>query len=140
VIDRKAHMGHLKRCLSDFCARFFAVERAETRLRPHFFPFTEPSAEMDVRCDRSGGEIRVGVGADWLEILGCGMVHPNVLRQCGLDPDVFQGFAFGMGVDRLAMLKYGMPDLRPYFEADVSWTRHYGFRPWLLPTVSGGLS
>ncbi|MBU6319379.1 MAG: phenylalanine--tRNA ligase subunit alpha [Alphaproteobacteria bacterium] len=140
VIDKTAHMGHLKQCLTDFCARFFEVERAETRLRPHFFPFTEPSAEMDVRCDRSGGEIRVGVGSDWLEILGCGMVHPNVLRQCGLDPEEVQGFAFGMGVDRLAMLKYGMPDLRPYFEADVDWIRHYGFRPWLLPTVSGGLS
>jgi phenylalanyl-tRNA synthetase alpha chain len=140
VIDKAAHMGHLKQCLTDFCARFFEVERAETRLRPHFFPFTEPSAEMDVRCDRSGGEIRVGVGSDWLEILGCGMVHPNVLRQCGLDPEEVQGFAFGMGVDRLAMLKYGMPDLRPYFEADVDWIRHYGFRPWLIPTVTGGLS
>lgn len=140
VIDRSSHMGHLKQCLTEFCARFFEVERAETRLRPHFFPFTEPSAEMDVRCDRSAGEIRVGVGSDWLEILGCGMVHPNVLRQCGLDPDEFQGFAFGMGVDRLAMLKYGMPDLRPYFEADVDWIRHYGFRPWLTPTVAGGLS
>jgi phenylalanyl-tRNA synthetase alpha chain len=140
VIDKTAHMGHLKQCLTDFCARFFEVERAETRLRPHFFPFTEPSAEMDVRCDRSGGEIRVGVGSDWLEILGCGMVHPNVLRQCGLDPEEVQGFAFGMGVDRLAMLKYGMPDLRPYFEADVDWIRHYGFRPWLIPTVTGGLS
>jgi phenylalanyl-tRNA synthetase alpha chain len=140
VVDEVCHMGHLKACLTEFCARFFEVERAETRLRPHFFPFTEPSAEMDVRCDRSGGEMRVGVGKDWLEILGCGMVHPNVLRNCGIDPDVYQGFAFGMGVDRLAMLKYGMPDLRPYFEADVDWIRHYGFKPWLLPTVTGGLS
>jgi phenylalanyl-tRNA synthetase alpha chain len=140
VVDRHAHMGHLKQCLTDFCARFFEVEKAETRLRPHFFPFTEPSAEMDVRCDRSGAEIKVGVGDSWLEILGCGMVHPNVLRSCGIDPDEYQGFAFGMGVDRLAMLKYGMPDLRPYFEADVDWIKHYGFKPWLLPTVTGGLS
>ncbi|MDZ4762152.1 MAG: phenylalanine--tRNA ligase subunit alpha [Alphaproteobacteria bacterium] len=146
VIDKVAHMGHLKSCLTEFCARFFEVERAETRLRPHFFPFTEPSAEMDVRCDRQpgkdgvGAEIRVGVGDSWLEILGCGMVHPSVLKSCGIDPDEHQGFAFGMGVDRLAMLKYGMPDLRPYFEADVDWIRHYGFKPWLLPTVTGGLS
>jgi phenylalanyl-tRNA synthetase alpha chain len=140
VIDRETHMGHLKTCLTEAFSRFFEVPTAATRLRPHFFPFTEPSAEMDMRCDRSGGEIKVGVGDDWLEILGCGMVHPNVLRNCGLDPDEYQGFAFGLGVDRLAMLKYGMPDLRPYFEADVDWIRHYGFKPWLLPTVSGGLS
>ena len=91
-----------------------------------------------MRCDRSGAEIKVGEGNDWLEILGCGMVHPNVLRSCGIDPDEYQGFAFGLGVDRLAMLKYGMPDLRPYFEADVDWISHYGFKPWLLPTVTGG--
>ena len=95
---------------------------------------------MDIRCDRSGGEIKVGEGNDWLEILGCGMVHPNVLRSCNIDPEVYQGFAFGLGVDRLAMLKYGMNDLRPYFEADVEWIKHYGFKPWLLPTVTGGLS
>ncbi|MBI1340412.1 phenylalanine--tRNA ligase subunit alpha [bacterium] len=140
VIDCEVHMGHLKTCLTEAFSRFFEVPLAQSRFRPHFFPFTEPSAEMDIRCDRSGGEIRVGEGADWLEILGCGMVHPNVLRTCGVDPDAYQGFAFGLGVDRLAMLKYGMPDLRPYFEADVDWTRHYGFKPWLLPTVTGGLS
>ena len=95
---------------------------------------------MDIRCDRSGGEIKIGQGDDWLEILGCGMVHPNVLRSCNIDPEKDQGFAFGLGVDRLAMLKYGMPDLRPYFEADVEWIKHYGFKPWLLPTVTGGLS
>jgi len=140
VIDRNIHMGHLKTCLTEAFSRFFEVATAQTRFRPHFFPFTEPSAEMDMRCDRSGAEIKVGEGNDWLEILGCGMVHPNVLRSCGIDPDEYQGFAFGLGVDRLAMLKYGMPDLRPYFEADVDWIRHYGFKPWLLPTVTGGLS
>ncbi len=140
VIDKTTHMGHLKSCLTEAFSRFFEVERAESRFRPHFFPFTEPSAEMDIRCDRSGKEIKVGEGDDWLEILGCGMVHPNVLKNCGLDPEEYQGFAFGLGVDRLAMLKYGMPDLRPYFEADVEWIKHYGFKPWLLPSVTGGLS
>jgi phenylalanyl-tRNA synthetase alpha chain len=140
VVDKTVHMGHLKACLTEAFSRFFEVPTASTRFRPHFFPFTEPSAEMDMRCDRSGNEIKVGEGNDWLEILGCGMVHPNVLRSCGIDPEEYQGFAFGLGVDRLAMLKYGMPDLRPYFEADVDWIRHYGFKPWLLPTVTGGLS
>ena len=140
VIDKTTHMGHLKGCLIDFVKAFFEVDEAVSRFRPHFFPFTEPSAEMDVKCDRSGGNVKVGQGEDWLEILGCGMVHPNVLRNCGLDPEEYQGFAFGMGVDRLAMLKYGMPDLRPYFESDVRWIEHYGFKPWLLPSLSGGLS
>ena len=140
VIDKSTHMGHLKSCLTEAFSRFFEVEHATSRFRPHFFPFTEPSAEMDIRCDRSGREIKVGEGDDWLEILGCGMVHPNVLKNCGLDPEEYQGFAFGLGVDRLAMLKYGMPDLRPYFEADVDWIKHYGFKPWLLPSVTGGLS
>ncbi|MEO0721204.1 MAG: phenylalanine--tRNA ligase subunit alpha [Pseudomonadota bacterium] len=140
VIEKGIHMGHLKGCLSDFAKAFFEVDEAATRFRPHFFPFTEPSAEMDVQCDRADGTVKVGEGTDWLEVLGCGMVHPNVLRNCGLDPDEHQGFAFGLGVDRLAMLKYGMPDLRPYFEADPDWTRHYGFAPWLTPSVSGGLS
>jgi phenylalanyl-tRNA synthetase alpha chain len=140
VIGRDIHMGHLKGCLERFVAAFFEVDQVIAQFRPHFFPFTEPSAEMDVRCDRSGGQVRVGEGEDWLEILGCGMVHPNVIRQCGLDPEVWQGFAFGMGVDRLAMLKYGMNDLRPYFEADPRWLSHYGFKPWLLPTLAGGLS
>src|SRR5689334_8094192 len=140
VVDAQVHMGHLKSCLTEAFSRFFEVPTAATRFRPHYFPFTEPSAEMDMRCDRSGAEIKVGEGNHWLEILGCGMVHPNVLRSCGIDPEEYQGFAFGLGVDRLAMLKYGMNDLRPYFEADVDWIRHYGFRPWLLPTVTGGLS
>jgi phenylalanyl-tRNA synthetase alpha chain len=140
VIDKQAHMGHLKSCLTEAFSRFFEVPTTQSRFRPHFFPFTEPSAEMDIRCDRSSGEIKVGEGNDWLEILGCGMVHPNVLKSCNIDPEEYQGFAFGLGVDRLAMLKYGMPDLRPYFEADVEWIKHYGFKPWLLPTVTGGLS
>lgn len=140
VIEKSIHMGHLKGCLGDFARAFFEVEEAATRLRPHYFPFTEPSAEMDVQCDRSGNSVKVGEGNDWLEVLGCGMVHPNVLVNCGLDPNIYQGFAFGLGVDRLAMLKYGMPDLRPYFEGDPTWTRHYGFSPWLTPSVGGGLS
>ncbi len=140
VIEEGIHMGHLKGCLVDFVKAFFEVDTVEARFRPHFFPFTEPSAEMDVKCDRSGGVVEVGKGEDWLEILGCGMVHPKVLANCGIDPERYQGFAFGLGVDRLAMLKYGMPDLRPYFEADPSWTRHYGFSPWFSPSVSGGLS
>ena len=140
VIEEGIHMGHLKGCLEDFLKAFFEVDNATTRFRPHFFPFTEPSAEVDVQCHRAGGVVEIGKGTDWLEILGCGMVHPNVLRNCGLDPAVHQGFAFGIGVDRLAMLKYGMPDLRPFFEADPQWSRHYGFSPWLMPSVSGGLS
>jgi phenylalanyl-tRNA synthetase alpha chain len=140
VIDRKAHMGHLKWILEEFCKTFFEVPNVKMRFRPSFFPFTEPSAEVDIQCSRKGGEMRFGEGDDWLEILGCGMVHPNVLSNCGLDPDEFQGFAWGMGIDRIAMLKYGMPDLRPFFEADVRWLSHYGFRPLDLPSLAGGLS
>lgn len=140
VIEKNIHMGHLKGCLIDFIKAFFEVDEVEARFRPHFFPFTEPSAEMDVKYSRKGDTIEIGAGDSWMEILGSGMVHPSVLRNCGIDPDEYQGFAFGMGVDRLAMLKYGMPDLRPYFEADAAWTRHYGFKPWLTPSVAGGLS
>jgi len=140
VIDTQAHLGHLKWILEEFCKAFFELPSVEMRFRPSFFPFTEPSMEVDIQCRRSGGEIRFGEGTDWLEILGCGMVHPNVLRNCGLDPDVYQGFAWGMGIDRIAMLKYGMPDLRPFFDADVRWLSHYGFRPLDLPSLAGGLS
>jgi phenylalanyl-tRNA synthetase alpha chain len=140
VIDKTAHLGHLKWVLEEFCKAFFELPSVKMRFRPSFFPFTEPSMEVDIQCRRSGGEIRFGEGTDWLEILGCGMVHPNVLRNCGLDPEVYQGFAWGMGIDRIAMLKYGMADLRPFFEADVRWTTHYGFRPLDLPTLAGGLS
>jgi phenylalanyl-tRNA synthetase alpha chain len=140
VIDETTHMGHLKWVLEEFLAAFFEVKSVKLRFRPSFFPFTEPSLEVDVQCNRQAGEVRFGEGEEWMEILGCGMVHPNVLRNCGLDPDVYQGFAFGVGIDRLAMLKYGMPDLRDFFEADVRWLEHYGFRPLDLPTLAGGLS
>ncbi len=140
VIDKGAHLGHLKWILAEFCKAFFEVDSVKMRFRPSFFPFTEPSLEVDIQCKRDKGEIRFGEGDDWLEILGCGMVHPNVLRNCGLDPDEYQGFAWGMGIDRIAMLKYGMPDLRPFFEADMRWLSHYGFRPLDFPTLAGGLS
>jgi len=140
VIDKSSHLGHLKWILAEFCKAFFEVDDVTMRFRPSFFPFTEPSLEVDIQCRRDKGEIRFGEGEDWLEILGCGMVHPNVLRNCGLDPDVYQGFAWGMGIDRIAMLKYGMADLRAFFEADVRWLSHYGFRPLDFPTLAGGLS
>ena len=140
VIDRGIHMGHLKWTLGEFVRRFFETEAVTTRFRPHHFPFTEPSAEMDVQCDRSGGELRIGTGSDWLEVVGCGMVHPNVLRNCGIDPDEWTGFAFGFGVDRLGMLKYGMPDLRDLFASDARWLEHYGFSPFQAPSVAAGLS
>jgi phenylalanyl-tRNA synthetase alpha chain len=140
VIDRAIHMGHLKWTLDTFARRFFETDAVVTRFRPHHFPFTEPSAEMDVQCDRSGGAVKIGEGTDWLEILGGGMVHPNVLRNCGLDPDEWQGFAFGLGVDRLGMLKYGMPDLRDMFAADVRWLEHYGFSAFAQPNAANGLS
>ncbi|MCY1707764.1 MULTISPECIES: phenylalanine--tRNA ligase subunit alpha [unclassified Pannonibacter] len=140
VIDKGSHMGHLKWILEEFCKAFFEVKDIKMRFRPSFFPFTEPSMEVDIQCDRSGAEVKFGEGNDWLEILGCGMVHPNVIRNCGLDPDEYQGFAWGMGIDRIAMLKYGMPDLRAFFDADVRWIKHYGFRPLDLPTLFGGLS
>lgn len=140
VIDKSANLGQLKWILAEFCKAFFEVDTVNMRFRPSFFPFTEPSLEVDIQCRRDKGEIRFGEGTDWLEILGCGMVHPNVLRNCGLDPDEYQGFAWGMGIDRIAMLKYGLPDLRAFFEADVRWLEHYGFRPLDLPTLAGGLS
>jgi phenylalanyl-tRNA synthetase alpha chain len=140
VIDTSSHIGQLRWVLEEFFKAFFEIDNVKTRFRPSFFPFTEPSMEVDVQCDRSGGEVKIGQGSDWLEILGCGMVHPNVLRNCGLDPDVYQGFAWGMGIDRLAMLKYGMPDLRAFFDSDKRWLDHYGFRAWDVPTLFGGLS
>ncbi|WP_375451216.1 phenylalanine--tRNA ligase subunit alpha [uncultured Devosia sp.] len=140
VIDKTSHIGQLRWVLEEFLKAFFEVPNVVLRFRPSFFPFTEPSMEVDVQCDRSGSEVRIGEGRDWLEILGCGMVHPNVIGNAGLDPDVYQGFAFGVGIDRLAMLKYGMPDLRAFFDADKRWLDHYGFRPLDLPTLFGGLS
>ncbi len=140
VIDKETHIGHLKWVLEEFCKAFFEVDSVKMRFRPSHFPFTEPSFEMDIGCARLGNEIRIGEGDDWLEILGCGMVHPSVLRNVDIDPDIYQGFAFGMGIDRLAMLKYGIPDLRAFFEADLRWLRHYGFVPLDIPTLHGGLS
>jgi phenylalanyl-tRNA synthetase alpha chain len=139
VIDEASNMADLKGTLMALMRAYFEVDDVDVRFRSHHFPFTEPSAEMDVRCDRSGGRIVIGQGQDWLEILGCGMVHPNVLRNCGIDPDVHQGYAFGIGVDRLAMLKYGMPDLRDMFAADTRWLKHYGFSPFLVPNLAAGL-
>ncbi len=140
VIDRTSTMADLKGTVTALAKAFFEVDEVEVRFRPHFFPFTEPSAEMDVRCDRSGGQLKIGQGEDWLEVLGCGMVHPNVIRNCGLDPNEWQGYAFGFGVDRLAMLKYGMPDLRDVFSNDARWLKHYGFSPYLLPGLAQGVA
>ncbi|MBR2118279.1 MAG: phenylalanine--tRNA ligase subunit alpha [Pseudomonadota bacterium] len=140
VIDKGSHLGHLKWILAEFCKAFFEVDNVNMKFRPSFFPFTEPSLEVDIQCRRDKGEIRFGEGEDWLEILGCGMVHPNVLRACGIDPDVYQGFAWGMGIDRIAMLKYGINDLRQMFESDTRWINHYGFKPLDVPTLAGGLS
>lgn len=143
LVDRGVHMGHLKGCLVDFAAAFFEVADAPLRFRPSYFPFTEPSAEVDIGCNTERGEFRAGhtggPGDDWLEILGCGMVHPRVLENCGLDPAEHQGFAFGMGIDRLAMLKYGVRDLRSFFDGDLRWLRRHGFRAGDAPTLGQGL-
>jgi phenylalanyl-tRNA synthetase alpha chain len=133
VIDEATNMGHLKGCLMDFLRAFFGIKDLPVRFRPSYFPFTEPSAEVDIGCSRKGGELKLGAGGDWLEILGSGMVHPNVLKNCGIDPEKYQGFAFGMGIERIAMLKYGIPDLRTFFEADLRWLKHYGFLPLDIP-------
>jgi phenylalanyl-tRNA synthetase alpha chain len=141
VIDEVTHLGHLKWVLEEFCKAFFEVDKVELRARPSFFPFTEPSVEWDLRCDRSTpGRILFGTGNDWLELAGSGMVHPKVLAMCGIDPERYQGYAFGGGIDRLAMLKYGIPDIRPFFESDIRWLRHFGFGPLDIPTLDGGLS
>lgn len=139
VIDKDTHMGHLKWVLEEFCKTFFEVDDVTMRFRASHFPFTEPSAEVDVGYSKKGDEILIGGEEKWLEILGCGMVHPNVLRNVGLDPEEYQGFAFGIGIDRLAMLKYGMPDLRAFFAGDSRWLKHYGFSPLHVPTIAGGL-
>src|SRR5947208_3608469 len=138
VIDRTTHMGHLKGCLIEFCRAFFDVDDLPVRFRPSYFPFTEPSAEVDIGCSRRGGELKIGAGGDWLEILGSGMVHPQVLRNCGIDPAEYQGFAFGMGIERVAMLKYGIPDLRTFYDSDLRWLRHYGFLPLDTPSPVRG--
>ncbi|WP_262693288.1 phenylalanine--tRNA ligase subunit alpha [Kordiimonas aquimaris] len=140
VIDKDTHLGHLKGTLEAFLKAFFEVDNVTLRLRPSYFPFTEPSMEVDVQCSFDGGNVKIGDGNDWLEILGSGMVNPRVLEHCNLDPTVYQGFAFGCGIDRLAMLKYGMNDLRAFFDSDLRWLRHYGFRALDLPTLAGGFS
>jgi len=139
VIDKTSTLADLKSVLTAFVKAYFEVDNVELRFRPHFFPFTEPSAEMDVQCDRRGDQTLIGQGTDWLELGGCGVVHPNVLRNCGIDPEEYQGYAWGFGIDRMAMLKYGMPDLRPFFDADTRWMKHYGFSPFLLPGLAQGV-
>ena len=138
AVDRAITMANLKWVLEEFCRAFFQVD-ADLRFRASHFPFTEPSAEVDIRCSWEGGTLRLGEGDDWLEILGSGMVHPRVLEAGGVDPSAWQGFAFGMGIDRIAMLKYGIPDLRAFFEADLRWLKHYGFGALDVPSVHGGL-
>ncbi len=140
VIDKDTHLGHLKGTLEAFLKAFFEVDAVTLRLRPSYFPFTEPSMEVDVQCSFKDGTVKIGDGNDWLEILGSGMVNTKVLEACDLDPTVYQGFAFGCGIDRLAMLKYGMNDLRSFFDADLRWLKHYGFKGLGLPTLAGGLS
>jgi len=141
VIDENINLGQLKWVLEEFYKAFFEVKHVELRARPSYFPFTEPSVEWDLRCDRSvPGKITFGTGNDWLELAGSGMVHPRVLEMCGIDPAKYSGFAFGGGLDRLAMLKYGIPDIRPFFESDLRWLRHFGFAALDVPTLDGGLS
>ena len=140
AIDKDISMANLKWVLEEFVKAYFEVDDVELRFRASHFPFTEPSAEVDIRCSWEGGTLKVGEGNDWLEILGSGMVHPKVLQSAGVDPNEWQGFAFGMGIDRIAMLKYGIPDLRAFFDSDLRWLRHYGFAALDVPTLHGGLS
>lgn len=140
VIDTQTNLSHLKTTLVEFMKLFFETDDVSLRFRPSYFPFTEPSFEADVGCSRENGEFKIKSGASWIELLGCGMVHPNVLKNCGLDPDTYQGFAFGCGIDRFAMLKYGIPDIRSFFDADMRWIKHYGFLPLDIPTITSGLS
>ena len=140
AIDKDISMANLKWCLEEFVKAYFEVDHVDLRFRASHFPFTEPSAEVDIRCSWEGGTLKVGEGDDWLEILGSGMVHPKVLQNAGVDPNEWQGFAFGMGIDRIAMLKYGIPDLRAFFDSDLRWLRHYGFAALDVPTLHGGLS
>ncbi|MEM6635916.1 MAG: phenylalanine--tRNA ligase subunit alpha [Pseudomonadota bacterium] len=140
AVDTDISMANLKWCLEEFAAAFFEVDHIEVRFRASHFPFTEPSAEIDFRCSWEDGQLKLGEGDDWLEAGGSGMVHPEVLKAGGIDPDVYQGFAFGLGIDRLAMLKYGIPDLRAFFDGDLRWLRHYGFSAMDVPTLLAGLS
>ena len=140
VIDETTHLGHLKWVLHEFCKAIFELDDVKMRFRASHFPFTEPSMEVDIQCSWKDGQVKLGEGDGWLEILGSGMVHPKVIKAGGLDPDKYQGFAFGIGMDRIAMLKYGIPDLRAFFESDLRWLRHYGFKSLQVPTLAGGLS
>ena len=140
AVDKDISMANLKWTLEEFVKAFFNVNNVELRFRASHFPFTEPSAEVDLRCAWKDGQLRVGEGDDWMEILGSGMVHPKVLAAGGINPEQWQGFAFGMGIDRIAMLKYGIPDLRSFFESDLRWLRHYGFAALDQPTLHGGLA
>ncbi len=139
VIDETTHMGQLKGTLIEFCRAFFDIDDLPVRFRPSYFPFTEPSAEVDIGCTRADGQLKIGHGDDWLEILGCGMVHPKVLENCGIDSKKYQGFAFGMGIERIAMLKYGIPDLRTFYDSDLRWLKHYGFLPLETPSLVRGI-
>ena len=140
-IAENINMGHLKGCLIDFCRTFFNEDDLPVRFRPSYFPFTEPSAEVDIGCKKdTDGSLSIGSGEDWLEILGSGMVHPRVLEGVGIDPSIYQGFAFGMGLERLTMLKYGIPDLRPFYDSDLRWLKHYGFIPVDNPSLHSGLN
>ena len=137
LIDKNSTMAHLKGCLVDFLKNFFEIENLKYRFRPSYFPFTEPSAEMDVAFTKKDDVIKIGEGDEWLEILGCGMVNPHVLENCKIDSSVYQGFAFGMGIERLSMLKYGITDMRGFFDNDLRWLNHYGFNPFDLTSSSG---
>ena len=139
-IDKNINMGHLKGCLNYFIKEFFEVDKIKMRFRPSHFPFTEPSAEVDIGYELQDGKIVIGEGNKWLEILGCGMVHPNVLKNVKINPDKYQGYAFGIGIDRLGMLKYGINDLRAFFETDYRWLNHFGFDPLDVPSNYRGLS
>ena len=140
VIDQESNMSHLKGCLEIFLKTFFETDKLNMRFRPSHFPFTEPSAEVDIGYTKRGNQLIIGEGEDWLEILGCGMVHPNVLENVNINSNEYQGYAFGMGIERLAMLKYGISDLRTFFDSDLRWNKHYGFSPLNIPSIIGDLS
>ena len=139
AVDESTNLGHLKWTLETFLSAFFEIENTKIQMRPSYFPFTEPSIEIDVLCDRSGSVLKIGEGSDWLEVAGAGMVHPNVLKSANINPEKYQGFAFGFGLDRLTQLKYGIPDLRTFFNGDIRWLKHYGFAALDIPTLSRGL-
>jgi phenylalanyl-tRNA synthetase alpha chain len=140
VIDKNINMGHLKGCLQEFCEAYFETKNIPLRFRANYFPYTEPSAEVDIGCTFENGDFIIKEGGNWMEILGCGMVHPNVLKNCGINPDEYQGFAFGTGIERIAMLKYGIRDIRSFHASDLRWIKHYGFLPFEVPNNSEGLS